>query len=219
MMRTVVALFSLTVAAAVVGTLLLRAESSEAAAPSPAVASDIASDPSIAESPQQSSPGEVTDLTGATEAAVRAVSMTDELVTAGHFSRRDLIRSIATEGFAQTLIDDASTSIVDFQFEVNTEDGFWLVQQPLTAEAEALSSDRVRVTVWSVVVLASSEFGVGRETWQTSTLEMVAVDGAWLVDGWLTTPGPAPAPSPDLMFASPVELGEAMSRPRVGASE
>lgn len=217
MMRTTLALFSLAIAAAVGGTVVLRSDDPATTAPPVAVLVSTA-EPAAADIPDPGTEGDVTASDDAASAAVRVVGMTDELVTAGHFTRRDLVRSIATTDFAPTLIGDASAAIVDFQFEVDTAEGFWLLQQPLTVRSETVDVDRVQVEVWSVIVVASTEFGVGRESWQTSVLEMVSVDGVWLVDSWQSVPGPAPAPSADLVFASPLELGEAMSHPRVGVA-
>lgn len=153
------------------------------------------------------------------DAALRAVALNGELVTAGHFSRRDLIRSVATPELAEVLIADVSTQALEFQFEVNTSSDFEILQAPLTSRVESLGPERFAVTVWSVVVVSSAAFGVGRESWQTSTLELVLVEGAWLVDRWETEAGPAPAPSADLVFAGPGELNEPMTWTAVIESE
>ena len=212
-MRTVVVLFCLAIAAAVGGTVMLRPQAS--ANTDLSVSVSVPNADRVAPVPVVEEVAVGDDETAAIDAALRATTMTGDFVTAGHFSRRDLVRSIATDRFAPSLIDDSSAAIVDFQFEVDTSDGFWLIQQPLTAHSNVTAAGRVEVTVWSVVVVASTEFGVGRETWQTSSLEMLLVDGSWLVDEWVTVPGPAPAPSADLVFAGPAELGDAMSYPQV----
>jgi hypothetical protein len=46
--------------------------------------------------------------------------------------------------------------------------------------------------VWSVLVVAVPGLGPGRQVWRTVTLDMVDVDGRWLVDGWVSEPGPTP---------------------------
>ncbi len=213
-MRIVVAGFVSLAIAAVVATVLLRTTDDQSPeVPAGGAAVEVNQTEVSAEVVTPRAPA-----VQAAEAARAAIVSSGDLASAGFFSRQDLIRSFTTPGFAPEMIDQTTHALTDFQFTVNTTDGFWMIEQPITLSTELLAPDRARVVAWCVVVVASTEFGVGRESWETVTLDMALVDGRWLVDGWSVSPGPAPAPSADLMFADPSVLGEAMSRPRVGTA-
>jgi hypothetical protein len=130
-------------------------------------------------------------------AALNVVARTGEVVSAGFFSRRELIESFTTAEFGPVLADETSRSVNAMLAElgsrqVNTTK-LAVREQPLTATAEPVGAGRVRVRVWSVLVAAAPGTGPGRQFWRTVTVEMVARDGVWLVDGWVSSPGPTPA--------------------------
>jgi len=205
-MRPLIAGFIALATAAAVGTILLASGNDQGVAATPVA-------PTRHEQVDQEGVADnsaLASVAGPQQAALRAVALNGELVTAGHFSRRDLIQSVATPQLAEALNADASAQILDFQFEVNTSADFEILQAPVTSQVRELEPGRAEVTIWSVVVVSSAEFGIGREAWQTSRLELVLADGVWLVDVWDTQPGPAPAPSSDLVFAGPGELIEPM---------
>ena len=153
------------------------------------------------------------DTSGATEAAAAAVRAITSMVTGGYFTRRDLISTMSTQRYGPELIELTSVSLSSFSFEVDTSDEFWLIVEPIRSNSTPITPDHVRVEVWALAVVASTESGVGRESWQTVTLDMQLEEGRWLVDSWLSEPGPAPAPSADLVFSTPAELGAVMSWP------
>jgi hypothetical protein len=136
-------------------------------------------------------------------AAVRAVSLTGEVVRAGLISRRDLILSLSTGRFGPTLADDTSQAVDAMLLQLGEQgvdtSTLAVVEQPLTAVAEATGGG-VRVRVWSVLVVAAPGTGPGRQVWRTITVDMADVAGRWLVDGWTSTPGPTPAPAPEATF-------------------
>jgi hypothetical protein len=71
----------------------------------------------------------------------------------------------------------------------------------------------VRVRVWSVLVVAVTGGGPGREVWRTVTLEMVGSDRGWLVDRWTSTPGPTPAPPAEGAFDDAAAVAETLAWP------
>lgn len=153
------------------------------------------------------------DTNSATEAAAAAVRATASMVTGGYFTRRDVISAMSTQRYGPELIEQTSVPLANFSFEVDTSDEFWLIVEPIRTNTTPITPDQVRVDVWALIVVASTESGVGRETWQTVTLDMQIEEGRWLVDSWLSEPGPTPAPSGDLVFSTPAALGAVMSWP------
>lgn len=229
-MKTLAAAFTFLVLAAIGGTILIHNTGTELAAAIPTAANSEEALPpqtihdtsldTLPRAPSQLEtelqPATVTvGIEGAVPAALHALQVSGSLITAGHFSRQDMIRSITTERYGEILTSEVNAAALDMQFEIDTTDGFWMIIEPVTVRSEVLTEDRVIVEVWAVVVIATTEFGVGRETWQTAILDMVLVDGVWLVDSWDNQPGPAPAPAPSLTFASPAELGERMVWARI----
>jgi hypothetical protein len=140
------------------------------------------------------------DAAAARVAAVRAVSLTGEVVRAGLISRRVLIESFSTPTFGPVLADQTSSAVDAMLLELGERNvdtaEFQVREQPLTASAD-VAAPGVRVQVWSVLVVAAPGAGPGRQLWRTVRLDMVDAGGQWLVDGWTSTPGPTPAPLPE----------------------
>jgi hypothetical protein len=143
------------------------------------------------------------DVSAARQAAVNAVALTDEVVEAGFISRRELVKSFATSNFAPVLADETSAQVTAMLVELGERDAdpqkLRLVEQPLSARATAVD-DVVRVDVWSVLVIAVPGAGPARQAWRTVTVDMVLVNGRWLVADWQSRPGPTPAPAAEAAF-------------------
>ena len=82
-----------------------------------------------------------------------------------------------------------------------------LIEQPLSARAMVIG-DVVRVDVWSLSVIAAPGTGPARQAWRTVTVDMVLVDGRWLVSEWKSRPGPTPAPAVEASFDDASTVGE-----------
>ena len=140
------------------------------------------------------------DLVGARDAAVVAVGLTDEAVSAGFISRRDLIARFATPSFAPLLAERTGEQVNGLLAELGKRDTdlsrVRLLERPFTATAR-LADGGVRVEVWSVLVIAAPGFGPARQVWHTVTLQMARTDGHWLVDGWESRSGPTPGLAPE----------------------
>lgn len=112
-----------------------------------------------------------TELVVAKDAAVAAVAMTDEVVSAGFISRRDLIARFATPSFAPQLADRTAEQVNVLLGELGKHDADMsrvrLVEQPLTATARAVEAG-AQVEVWSVLVIAAPGLGPARQVWHRS---------------------------------------------------
>lgn len=152
----------------------------------------------------------------ARRAAVDAVAMTSKVFAAGFISRRDLVAGIATPRFASQLADETSRQVHDLLVGLGrrTQDvsGLSVVEQPLTASV-TLDGSRVSASVWSVVVISVPGVGAGRQLWRTTALGLELVDGRWLIDSWVSTPGPSPAPAAEGTFDDAQELAPVMAWP------
>jgi hypothetical protein len=157
------------------------------------------------------------DVDGATQAAVAAVTCTGAVVRAGMFTRPDVVAEFATPDYAATLASETTAQVNAFLVSLGATgvdpSHLAVVEAPVTATARPAGGERVVVEVWSVLVVSVPGTSVARQAWRTVTVEMVAVDGRWLVDGWLSTPGPAPALSPDAVIGDRTVVGERLAWP------
>jgi hypothetical protein len=179
--------------------------------PRPGSATTVVADPGADATP----PG--SQLAAARSAGVAAVERTRDVFDAGDISRRDLIAEFATDRFAPVLAAKTSEQVVDLLFGLRKATGRYVevhvVAQPVTATATATGPDRVRVDVWTVTVMLAEGDAPVPEQWSTIHLNMVTVDGRWLVDDWSMSPGPSPAPAPESSFGSADEVATVIGWP------
>ena len=116
---------------------------------------------------------------------------------------RELIESVTPTGYASRLADETSQAVSAMLLELGERNAdaskMAVLEQPFMAIAERTPTG-ARVMVWLVLVVAVPGVGPGRQVWRTVTLDMVDVDGRWLVNGWLSIPGPTPAPAAEAAF-------------------
>lgn len=154
--------------------------------------------------------GGAIDVDGARAAAVAAVASTGQVVRAGMFSRLDMIERIATQSYAPVLASATTTQVNEFVVALGASGvdptDLQVIEAPITATATAVSDRQVAVEVWSVLVASMPDTSVARQAWRTVSLDMVEVDGRWLIDGWTSSAGPAPALPPEGQVASRDEV-------------
>jgi hypothetical protein len=160
------------------------------------------------------------DVAGARRAAIAAVALTDDVVTAGFISRRDLIASFTTLMFGSKLADTTSDQVNALLVQLGDRNAdptrLVALEQPLTATATATSSG-VRVEVWSVLIVSVPGTGPARQAWRTVTVDMADINGRWLVDSWTSTPGPTPAlPAEVALDSADMVAGRMADDARVG---
>lgn len=128
--------------------------------------------------------------------AISVVASTGDVVAAGFISRRELVESFCTERFGPTFASESGRAIDAMLLELGARDversELALLEEPVTATSTVTAAG-VQVRVWSVLVVAARGAGPARQVWRTVTVDMVEVDGRWLVDGWVSQFGPTPA--------------------------
>jgi hypothetical protein len=153
-------------------------------------------------------------------AAAAAVAMTGDVVTAGLISRRELIVSFTTPGFGTELADVTSEQVTDMRLSMaqagRSATELSVVEFPLRTHTLARDGESATVDVWSVLVIASPDDAVARQTWRTVTVDLVLVDERWLVDGWKSTDGPSPASTPEGAFGSGRDVADRLEWAEVG---
>lgn len=140
-------------------------------------------------------------------AAISVVASTGDVVEAGFISRRELVESFCTERFGPTFASESGRAIDAMLLELGARDversGLAVLEEPVTATSTVTAAG-VQVRVWSVLVVAARGAGPARQVWRTVTVDMVEVDGRWLVDGWVSQFGPTPAAPAE----APIDAGE-----------
>ncbi|TEX45726.1 MAG: hypothetical protein B7C54_11780 [Acidimicrobiales bacterium mtb01] len=194
-MRRLTVFLAVLAAVAAIGVVVSRAGSHESGETTTATVDQ--------REPRSASAQPADDLEAARDAAVAAVALTDDVARAGFISRRELIESFTTPSYGPTLANETSEAVTAMLLDLGERDvdpaDLHVVEQPISARAEA-SADGVRVSVWSVLIVAVPGTGPGRQVWRTVTLDMVKVGGRWLVDHWSSEPGPTPSPAAEAAF-------------------
>jgi hypothetical protein len=112
------------------------------------------------------------------------------VVTAGFISRRDLIAGFTTPTFGPKLADATSDQV-----------------NALLVGLGDHNADATRLVA----------LGPVRQAWRTVTVDMVDVEGRWLVDTWASTPGPTPAlPAEVALDSAETVVGRMGAAVRVG---
>lgn len=154
--------------------------------------------------------GGASDVEGARAAGIAAVASTGQVVRTGMFSRLDVIGRIATPSYAPVLASATTTQVNEFVVALGASGvdptDLQVIEAPITATAIAVGDGQVSVEVWSVLVVSMPDTSVARQAWRTVRLDMVEVDGRWLIDDWTSTAGPAPALPPEGQVASRGEV-------------
>lgn len=155
------------------------------------------------------------------EAAVTAVAMTGEVARARFISRRELIESFTTPAFGPVLAGETSEQMNSLLLEFSQREvdpaGMEVVEQPLRVRVAAASATTATVDVWSVVVVALPSAATARVMWRTVTLDLELVDGVWLVDGWTSSPGPAPMAGPESPISPASDVADVLGWTAVSA--
>ncbi len=97
-------------------------------------------------------------------------------------------------------------------------EGLVLHEQPITVTSTDVA-DGVQVETWSVLIVAVTDLGPARQVWRTITLDMVDVDGAWLLDGWESEIGPTPAPPAEGLIDTADSVTDVLAWRRVDGGE
>lgn len=214
-MRTLALVGSLLAALIVAAVLISRAADAEVDPPRPplgAVVDASATRQASTIEPAGTAVAASASLTAAAEAAAAAVvASTGDVVAAGFISRRELVESLCTARFGPVFAGESGRAIDAMLLELGTRDversELAVLEEPVTVTS-IVTDAGVQVRVWSVLVVAAPGAGPARQVWRTVTIEMVDVDGRWLVDGWASEFGPTPAPPAEapLDSADPVAV-------------
>lgn len=158
----------------------------------------------------------------AEEAALEIVRSIDEVARAGFISRRELVESFTTATFGPEFASETGQQVDTLLMELGArgvdDAGLVLHEQPITVTSID-SADGVQVETWSVMIVAIPDLGPARQVWRSITLDMVEVDGAWLLDGWESEIGPTPAPPAEGLIDTADSVARVLAWRRVDGEE
>ena len=166
--------------------------------------------------------GATSDVADAENAALDIVRSLGEVARAGFISRRELVQSFTTDEFGTEFASETGRQVDTLLMELGArgvdDDGLVIHEQPITV-ASTGSADAVRVQTWSVMIVTVPDLGPARQVWRTITLDMVGVDGVWLLDGWESEIGPTPAPPAEGLVDTADSVAEVLTWRRVDGGE
>lgn len=145
------------------------------------------------------------DGAGARAAAIAYVSLTPKVAKAGFVTQRDMVLRLATAAYGPTLASVTVSQVDEIVFALGAHDvspaDLVVVEQPVTAQVQAATADRVTVAVWSVVVVGVPGSVPPQQVWRTVTVTLAWERGDWRIDDWTVTAGPNPAAPPEVQPA------------------
>lgn len=166
--------------------------------------------------------GATSDVVDAEDAALDVVRSLGKVARAGFISRRELVQSFTTDGFGSEFASETGQQVDTLLMELGArgvdDEGLVMYEQPITVTSTR-SADGVQVQTWSVMIVSVPDLGPARQLWRTITLDMVEVDGVWLLDGWESEIGPTPAPPAEGLIDTADSVGEVLAWRRVDDGE
>ena len=76
-----------------------------------------------------------------------------------------------------------------------SQDPTWFFTQALSVAVIEENPSEAHVQVWAVEIFSREQISAPTSTWTLHDLDLVQIDGRWLVSGWTTSPGPVPRTS------------------------
>lgn len=152
--------------------------------------------------------------------AVRYVATTDGLMAHSSIGRREILRSLVTPGALADQVEgiEGAAARLAEELGVAVERLTW-VEAPISATTVARSEAVASVDVWVVSVFGSPDTGPPQQAWRTVHVDLVLLDGEWLVSGASADAGPTPMASDLALPAGWDEFSEVAGWPAVVEGE
>lgn len=121
------------------------------------------------------------------------------------------VRSMAANGSADAQVAEADEQLRRLRETLADGTGpTRYLQAVLASRVDAFTSERARVSVWSVGVLSRTGVAQPQAGWSISTFELVWERSDWRIWSETTTPGPAPELNASVVPASAAQLDQAL---------
>lgn len=169
-------------------------------------------------SDRAATPGAGAD-TDPVDAAIAHVTASQEWL---YFTDGELdaaIRSVTTPASADRLATEALAEVAIARDRLGGSSGrVWWIVRPLAWQVDHQAGDSARVSVWVVTILSAVDVAAPQSEFATVTVDVELVDGEWLVDDVLETPGPTPMTGPMDLAWDAVPFDDALDGfTRIGA--
>ena len=149
---------------------------------------------------------------GARTAAIRYVLAGQRLLEMEPTRVADAVRSMAAAGSADAQVTEAGQQLGALRTTLASGTGAThYLQAALASRVDAFTTERARVSVWSVGVLSRTGIARPQAGWSISTFELVWERGDWRIWSEMITPGPAPALNASATAASAEQLDQALT--------
>ena len=130
---------------------------------------------------------------GAVSAAAAFVCTGQAILDMDPLSAEDAIRQMAATGTADQQVAETLAKLRTARSALAAGTGATVYRQAAVAwHVESFDSDRARIAIWSVGVLARDGVAPPQAGWATSTFDLVWERNDWKIEREVIVPGPAP---------------------------
>lgn len=130
---------------------------------------------------------------GAVSAAAAFVCTGQAILDMDPLSAEDAIRQMAATGTADQQVAETLAKLRTARGALAAGTGATVYRQAAVAwHVESFDSDRARIAIWSVGVLARDGVAPPQAGWATSTFDLVWERNDWKIEREVIVPGPAP---------------------------
>ncbi len=121
------------------------------------------------------------------------------------------VRAIATARAGPSLSRDTVADLGTAREALRRSTGrvWWLVR-PLASRVERFEATGALVAVWTVTVLSAADVALPQAEWVRVAVDLAWVEGTWLVEDVMATPGPTPMSRGDERPWEPEHLDRAL---------
>ena len=149
---------------------------------------------------------------GARTAAISYVLTGQRLLEMEPTRVADAVRSMAAAGSADAQVIEAEQQLDSLRTTLASGTGAThYLQAALASRVDAFTTERARVSVWSVGVLSRTGIARPQAGWSISRLELVWERGDWKIWSETITAGPAPALNASATAATAEQLDQALT--------
>lgn len=173
------------------------------------------------DAPSPTTPAATAGETEGVETAIAQATASQDWLYQSDDEVRDAIQAASTSDSGNRLAREALTELDAARTALTGASGpvWWLVR-PLAWRTIDRSAASMSVSVWTVSILSARDLAAPQITFRTTTVDLVARDGRWLVANIASADGPTPNLAPGALPDDSTTFDQALDGyTRIGGSQ